>query len=76
MGKRSNFERIDKDFYATIDKRAVDTLLPFLLEIDGDLLLQEGHSRFLSYACAKGWLSLDECKKINKRNIPNGVVGS
>ena len=62
MGKRSNFERIDKDFYATIDKRAVDILLPFLLEIDGDLLLQEGHGRFLKYAepcCGSGDLIID-----------------
>lgn len=30
VGKRSDFERVDKDFYRTIDKRAVLTLLPFL----------------------------------------------
>ena len=30
MGKRSNFERIDKDFYRTIDPRAVAALVPFL----------------------------------------------
>lgn len=30
MGKRSNFERIEKDFYRTIDPRAVAALLPHL----------------------------------------------
>lgn len=30
MGKRSEFERVEKDFYRTIDKRAVEALLPFL----------------------------------------------
>lgn len=30
MGKRSNFERIDKDFYRTIDPRAVQALSPHL----------------------------------------------
>jgi len=32
MGKRSDFERVDKDFYRTIDKRAGDILSPFLLQ--------------------------------------------
>jgi len=31
MGKRSSFERIDKDFYRTIDPMAVEPLLPFLV---------------------------------------------
>lgn len=31
MGKRSQFERIEKDFYRTIDPRAVEPLLPFLV---------------------------------------------
>lgn len=30
MGKRSNFNRIDKDFYRTIDPRAVKALIPHL----------------------------------------------
>lgn len=30
MGKRSDFERVEKDFYRTIDKRAVEALDPFL----------------------------------------------
>lgn len=30
MGKRSDFERIDKDFYRTIDPKAGDALRPFL----------------------------------------------
>lgn len=30
MGKRSDFERVEKDFYATIDDRAVKALLPHL----------------------------------------------
>ena len=30
MGKRSNFERIDKDLYRTFDKRAGDALRPYL----------------------------------------------
>lgn len=30
MGKRSEFERVEKDFYRTIDKRAVQALLPHL----------------------------------------------
>lgn len=30
MGKRSEFERVEKDFYRTIDQRAVAALLPFL----------------------------------------------
>lgn len=30
MGKRSEFERIEKDFYRTIDPRAVLPLLPFI----------------------------------------------
>lgn len=34
IGKRSDFERVDKDFYRTIDTRAVDSLQPFLLDID------------------------------------------
>lgn len=32
MGKRSDFIRVDKDFYRTIDKRAGDILSPFLME--------------------------------------------
>lgn len=32
MGKRSNFEKITKDQYYTIDIRAVNTLLPYLKE--------------------------------------------
>lgn len=32
MGKRSNFERVEKDFYRTIDPRAVAALSPFLKE--------------------------------------------
>lgn len=32
MGKRSSFERIEKDFYRTIDPRAVEALIPFLDE--------------------------------------------
>lgn len=32
MGKRSDFTRIDKDQYFTIDKRAVQALVPFLDE--------------------------------------------
>lgn len=31
IGKRSNFERIEKDYYRTIDKRAVEALAPHLL---------------------------------------------
>lgn len=31
VGKRSDFERVDKDFYRTIDKRAGGILQPFLL---------------------------------------------
>lgn len=30
MGKRSNFERVEKDFYRTIDPRAITPLLPFV----------------------------------------------
>lgn len=30
MGKRSEFDRIEKDFYRTIDKRAVEALAPHL----------------------------------------------
>jgi hypothetical protein len=30
MGKRSDFERVEKDFYRTIDRRAVDALLPLV----------------------------------------------
>jgi len=30
MGKRSDFERVEKDFYRTIDPRAIDALLPFV----------------------------------------------
>lgn len=30
MGKRSEFERVEKDFYRTIDSRAVDALAPHL----------------------------------------------
>lgn len=30
MGKRSDFKRIEKDFYCTVDPRAVQALLPFL----------------------------------------------
>lgn len=30
MGKRSDFKRVEKDFYRTIDKRASAALLPFL----------------------------------------------
>lgn len=30
MGKRSSFERVAKDFYPTIDSRAVKALLPYL----------------------------------------------
>lgn len=31
MGKRSNFERVEKDFYRTIDPRAVEALAPHLM---------------------------------------------
>lgn len=34
MGKRSSFERVEKDFYRTIDPRAVEILSPFLVSID------------------------------------------
>lgn len=56
MGKRSEFERVEKDFYRTIDKRAVDALVPHLPDGtvyaepcygQGDLVLQlalHGHS--------------------------------
>ncbi len=30
MGKRSSFKRVDKDYYPTIDPRAVKALLPYL----------------------------------------------
>lgn len=30
MGSRSDFKRVEKDFYRTIDQRAVKALLPFL----------------------------------------------
>lgn len=30
MGKRSDFDRVEKDFYRTIDPRAVEALAPFL----------------------------------------------
>lgn len=46
MGKRSEFERVEKDFYRTIDVRAVKPLLPFIEGLsyvepcvgDGDLV--------------------------------------
>lgn len=56
MGKRSEFDRIEKDFYRTIDKRAVEALAPHLEPNtiyaepcygSGDLVLglaQHGHS--------------------------------
>lgn len=31
MGKRSTFDRVEKDFYRTIDTRAVEILSPFLV---------------------------------------------
>jgi hypothetical protein len=34
MGKRSNFERVEKDFYRTIDPRAVKALEPHLGYVD------------------------------------------
>lgn len=33
MGKRSEFEKVEKDFYATIDDRAVKHLLPYIKDI-------------------------------------------
>lgn len=61
MGKRSDFDRIEKDFYRTIDKRAVSSLLPFLTEgtrfIEpcagyGDLMAElEKHGHHCVYAC-------------------------
>lgn len=54
MGKRSNFDRIDKDAYMTIDSRAVEPLVNYLGENityyepcvgDGDLI------RLLPYGC-------------------------
>lgn len=33
MGKRSSFERVEKDFYRTIDKRAVQALVPHLKDV-------------------------------------------
>ena len=61
MGKRSDFTRLDKDFYRTIDPRAVEALLPFLnpetrfWEIcagQGDLLNElEKYSHTCTYAC-------------------------
>jgi hypothetical protein len=30
MGKRSDFEKIDKDFYRTFDRRAVEPLIPLI----------------------------------------------
>lgn len=61
MGKRSSFKRIEKDFYRTIDKRAVSSLLPFLMEgtrfIEpcagyGDLMTElEKHGHHCVIAC-------------------------
>lgn len=61
MGKRSNFERIEKDFYRTIDDRAMEVLAPYLKPETafiepcagaGDLIVQlceYGHY------CAEAW---------------------
>lgn len=43
MGKRSNFERVPKDFYQTIDPRAVAPLLPYL----------KPHTRFAEPMCGE-----------------------
>jgi hypothetical protein len=49
MGKRSDFERVEKDFYRTIDKRAVEALAPFL----------EPETRFIEPCAGYGDLLFD-----------------
>lgn len=61
MGKRSDFNRVEKDFYRTIDSRAVDALAPHLNEEtiyaepcygQGDLVFQ-----LAQYGHSCGWAS-------------------
>lgn len=49
MGKRSSFPKIPKDQYQTIDKRAVEALLPFLPE----------RVKFAEPCCGEGHLIAD-----------------
>jgi hypothetical protein len=72
MGKRSDFKRVEKDFYRTIDPRAVDTLLPFLVPGStyaepcygvGDLAMELNHKANLNLQWAsditvEGWYKL------------------
>lgn len=61
MGKRSDFERVEKDFYRTIDPRAVAALLPHLdpqthfcepCAGAGDLVKQLNYA---GHRCAEAW---------------------
>lgn len=63
MGKRSEFKRIDKDFYRTIDPRAVAALLPHIEHVkwylepfagQGDLIRELARNgKTCAYACDK-----------------------
>lgn len=57
MGKRSDFERVEKDFYRTIDPRALAALLPFLPKF----------TRYSEPCCGVGdlLLSLTEAQMVN-----------
>lgn len=77
MGKRSNFERVEKDFYRTIDPRAVAALAPHLPERMiyaepcvgmGDLAIQLGA---LGHRC--GWASDVEWSPVDGSHMMDAI---
>ncbi len=53
MGKRSDFKRVERDFYRTIDKRAIGALMPFL----------EPFTRYSEPACGVGDIVIQLAEK-------------
>lgn len=67
MGKRSDFERVEKDFYRTIDPRAVQALLPHILY----------KVRYWEPCCGDGdliaWLGYEGANCVQATDISMGV---
>lgn len=67
MGKRSDFARVEKDFYRTIDRRAVEALVPHM----------PCRVRYLEPCCGDGdmisWLGDQGANCIQATDISMGV---
>ncbi len=82
MGKRSNFERIDKDFYRTIDLNAVKILAPHLklgtrfcepCAGAGDLIDQ---LQSISHRCVSAWDIDPQRDDIDRRDATKRLIGN